>query len=587
MIAGAPPTPGRMFEIHERWRIPAYTLLLILVTILAYLPALRAGFIWDDDYHLTQNPNMVGVDGLWKIWSTPASQYYPLTSTTFWVERQVWGLTPWPYHLVNVLLLATNAALLAMVLRRLGVPGAWLAAAIFALHPIHVESTAWVTELKDMQSGVFYLLAAGAFLRAVSVERVEARRYVVSLVLFVLAVLSKTSTVMLPAVLLLCLWWRDGRVPWRRAWVVVPFFAVSAAAGLYTIWAQSLHGGVSGPEFSSTLPTRVAIAGRIVWFYLGKLLWPHPLIFIYPRWTVDSSQPIAWVPVVALVLVAIALFVASWRRASVRAIAFSGACFFTCLAPVLWLAPTYFTRYSFVGDHFQYLAGMAVIALVGAAISRLPRAARVGVVAVVLPVLAVLTFRQTLVYAGPESLWRHTLANNPGAWMAHQNYGILLLDRGDVAEAESHFLRAIELKPDHVEARLRLAAIAASRNEPAVAERWLREAIAVQPAYRPGTLNYRESAAVHARLALFLVEQGRTDDAIAEYETALRIAPGYPVAVTNLSNLHTRLGASLFRAGRRDEAVAHFREAVAVNPGSADARVNLDKALAARHTAPP
>src|SRR5579871_1601057 len=179
----------------------------LLITTLVYQSVWRAGFIWDDDHHLTANPAMSARDGLRMIWSSLAvSRYYPLTLTTFWVQRQFWGLNPMPYHLFNIALHAVNGALLFFVLRQLRVPAAWLAALLWMVHPVNVESVAWITELKNTQSCCFFFLAILCYLRFDTKNQWS--WYVISLLCSAAALLSKPSTVILPLALLLCIWWR-------------------------------------------------------------------------------------------------------------------------------------------------------------------------------------------------------------------------------------------------------------------------------------------------------------------------------------------------------------------------------------------
>src|SRR5438034_1949905 len=282
--------------------------------------------------------------------------------------------------MLTVLMHAGSAALLWRVLRQLNVRGAWLGAALWALHPVIVQSVAWVTELKNTQSCLFYLLSILCFLkwegsrskagpisklpRQRSSERRSLELFALSLVFFVLATLSKPSVVMLPAVLALCIWWRNPRVKWRDMVSLAPFVGISAIASVWTIWEQRFHSGAVGLDWAQTWPERFIIAGRAPWFYLSKLLWPHPLIFMYPRWAIASSQLIAWLPLLATLVGLTALWFvhAKWGRA----VFFAAAYFVVSLFPVLGFFSVYFFRYSFVSDHFHYLASMGPLAFAGA-----------------------------------------------------------------------------------------------------------------------------------------------------------------------------------------------------------------------------
>src|SRR6266403_2750233 len=349
---------------------------LIALVFLAYTRVLHAGFIWDDESHLTQNPCIIGPLGLKEIWTSTQAVYYPLVLTTFWALHKFVGSNPLPYHILNVVMHAGSAVLLWRVLRQLDVRGAWLGAAAWALHPVMVQSVAWVTELKNTQSCLFYLLSIYCFLnwekqsQLTQTRRVEVSlMFGLSLLCFVLATLSKPSVVMLPAVLALCVWWRRRRIQWRDAVALAPFVAISALASAWTIWEQKFHARAVGPDWGQNWPERLIIAGRAIWFYLAKLFWPHPLIFIYPRWQLQPSQFTAYLPVLLAVMGLIAFWFLPGKAG--RALFFAGAYYVISLFPVLGFFSMYFFRYSLVSDHFQYLASMGPLALAGAAIATL------------------------------------------------------------------------------------------------------------------------------------------------------------------------------------------------------------------------
>src|SRR5437763_987328 len=352
-----------------------WALFLVAAIGLVYYRMWQAGFIWDDAEHLTQNPCIIGPLGFKDIWTSSWAVYYPLVLTTFWILHKFVELNPLPYHLLNVFMHAGSAVLLWRVLRQLGVRGAWLGAVLWALHPVMVQSVAWVTELKNTQSCLFYLLAIYCFLNWEKQSQITQRRRVdtslafsISLLCFVLTTLSKPSVVMLPAVLALCVWWRRGRIQWRNAVVLTPFVAISALASAWTIWEQKFHAGAVGPDWAQSWPERLIIAGRAIWFYLAKLFWPHPLIFIYPRWQLQPSQFTAYLPLLLALMGLIALWFLPGKAG--RAVFFAGAYYVISLFPVLGVFSIYFFRYSFVSDHFQYLASMGPLALVAAAGSK-------------------------------------------------------------------------------------------------------------------------------------------------------------------------------------------------------------------------
>lgn len=620
--------------------------LLIGLVFMAYLRIFNAGFIWDDESHLTQNPCVVGPLGLREIWTSAQAVYYPLVLTTFWTVHKFVGLSPWPYHLLNVCLHAGSAVLLWQVLRQLNVRGAWLGAALWALHPVMVQSVAWVTELKNTQSGFFYLLAMFCFLkweerlRITRILRIQgtadqegavsspSRRrvgggycliwFVSSLSFFILATLSKPSVIMLPVVLGLCVWWRKGRIYWRDIVALAPFLLISALASVWTILEQKFHAGAIGVEWAQTCPERLIIAGRAIWFYLAKLVWPYPLIFIYPRWKINSSQLVAYLPLVAALagLLALWLIRAKWSRA----IFFAAAYYVVSLFPVLGFFSVYFFRYSFVSDHFQYLASMGPLALAGAGIvtgcslpatrrlSALPSTSRHGAVGttplvsicgVLLLSLVFLTWRQTGAYRNLVTLYTATLTKNPGCWMAHYNLGIALNDQGDADRAIAHYRQAVELRPSYAEAHYNLGRLLAQKGQVDEAVAHYEKALEINPA----------DAAAHNNLGATLFANGRVDEAIAHYQKALAIQPDYADASCNLASALLSKGAldgsiayyfaclaispdqaeaqynlasALFRTGRMDEAIAHYQKVLELRPENADAHANLGSVFLAK-----
>ena len=274
---------------------------IVLITLLAYVPALHGGFIWDDDSHVTDSLALRTLHGLATIWTTPGAvmQYYPLVHTSFWVQYHLWQLNPFGYHLVNVLLQAGNAILLWLILERLEIVGAWLAAAVFAIHPVQVESVAWISEQKNLLSGAFYLAAVLAYMRfcPLDAERPEEKArwglYGLAFAFFVGAMLSKTVACTWPLTILLLTWWKRGGIESRDVWLMTPFVAMGAVLGSITVWVETYCTGARGAGWSFTMFDRALIAGRAVWFYAVKLAWPENLAFVYPRWNIDAGTMVA------------------------------------------------------------------------------------------------------------------------------------------------------------------------------------------------------------------------------------------------------------------------------------------------------
>lgn len=536
-------------------------LALLFLALAAFAPALRCGFIWDDDVYVQANETLRSLDGLRRIWfdvqATP--QYYPLVHTTFWVEYQLWGLAASGYHVVNVLLHAVSAVLLWRVLRRLELPGAWLAAAVFTLHPVTVESVAWITERKNVLSTALYLAAALVYLRhalgSTDEPRVaRVRGHVGALLLFLGALLSKTVTCTLPAALLVVLWWKRGRI--RRAEVLplLPFFALGITLGLVTVWLEKHHVGAKGELWDFTAVERLLIAGRAVWFYAGKLLVPSTLTFVYPRWEIDAAAGSAYLyPIAALVLVA-GFWLARERigRGPLAAALLYGG----TLLPALGFFDVYPMQFSFVADHFQYLAAAGLIGATVcgtvAGLQRLgPGALRVASLAavVLLALLGALTWRQCHVYRDRETLWGDTVAKNPEAWIAQYGLANALLARGALVEAVGHYEASLRVKPDHswTHNNLGLALARLGERERGLAH--YRRAVELDP----------DNVEARFNLANALVAEGELVEAVEQYRTGLAVRPDTPQA-------HSLLADALATLGRLDEALAHLQELARLRP---------------------
>ena len=643
LIAGAP-SGLPQFLGQGGW---LFAVLLIGTTLLAYLPALRGRFIWDDDSWTTRISGLLRSGaGLVSIWCQPTAlqQYYPLTGTTFWLDYHLWGMWSLPYHLENVLLHALAALLFWKLLERLRVPGAWLAAAIFALHPVMVESAGWISERKNVLSLVFYLwalLAYGRFTRFWTGDnqpsKPDWRAYSLAFVLLLGALLAKTTAFSLPAVILLICWWRHGRIRWETDVLpTLPFFALSLGLCAVTAWLEKTHVGTRGPDFALTFPERCLVAGRAFWFYIGKLVWPADLCFVYPRWRLDAGSGWQWLYPVTAAGTGLAFWLG--RRRIGRSPAAAVFFFVGTLFPVLGFMNAYFMRYSFVCDHWVYLSSLGLIALTGVAVVQLSvrlgqPLAVYGFAVVVLPLLAVGTWRQTGTFTNSETLWRTTMARNPSAWMAYDNLASLVLDRGladdamlysrkalnvhpndeiacvgignallqkgQVDGAIANYQRALAILPDSVIAHYNLANALLQSGAADEAIAHYQEALKIQPDSAPAHNNLGsallcagrvdeailqcqmaltiqpDDASTHDNLANALRQAGRVDEAVVHYERALAIQPGYAKAHNNLANV-------LVEKGRMDEAIKHYQMALATQPDYADAHNNLGIALFSR-----
>ena len=505
-----------------------FVLFLVAATLIAYLPVWHAGFIWDDDILLTANPLIKDPHGWWRFWvTTRTPDYFPVFSSTFWLEWRLWGMNATGYHVTNVLLHASSAILLWRVLARLKIPGAKLASAVFALHPVNVASVAWIAELKNTLSFFFFALSLLGYLKFEDTNL--GRWYWISAGAFVLALLSKTAAAPLPFVLLGIAWWRRGRVEWKDIFRSAAFFGVAGALALITIWFQYHNAIRHDIVRTDGLGSRLAVAGRAVWFYFFKALFPLNLIPIYPRWNTGAVTMISFVPGLLLVAVFFAcwLYRAKWGKPFLLGLGY----FVVMLLPVLGFLDISFFRYSLVADHYQYFAIVGVIALASAGITAVLNPFPKGKIffcGALLLLLGVLTWRQADVYGGAETFWRTTLAGNPDSAVAYDGLGYVLLQNGKADDALEHFQKALQINPDYAQA--------------------------------------------HYNLGRVLFQNGDVDGAIPQFQKALQINPDYAQA-------HNNLGGALLLKGNVDEAIPHFQKALQINPNNAEAHYNLGNAL--------
>lgn len=534
----------------------------MFVTVLAYVPAMRGEFLWDDDEILVENPYVHSATGLYDIWMTNhLVTYFPLTSSMFWLEWRLWGENPVGYRCVGILLHALSAVVLWRILRRLRIPGAWVAAAVFAVHPVTVASVAWIAERKNTLSLLLCLSALLAYLRF---EDEGGRKwYGAALAAFVLAMLAKTSVVMLPVVLLVLAWYRRGVITRVDIGRLSPFFVAAAVLGAVTVGFQ--HDASLRPE---SFASRLAAAGWMIWFYLGSLVVPVRLTMVYPRWDVDPTWPPAWIPLVALVL----LVGVCWRVRDGwgRPVLVALAVFVAMLFPVLGFVGWSFHEISLVSDHLQYAALAGPIALVVGSVAgelarrRIERRAAAAMVLVPVAALSWLTWARATVFENGWTLWRDTLDKNPAAWVAHNNLGYMLAETGDLTAAKEHYREAIRLHPSYAHAHNNLGVALGREGNAGDAEGEYRTAIRLDAAY----------AEPHSNLGNLLASTGRPEEALEHQRVAARLEP-------ESAEVRTNLGHGLFRLGRYDEALGEFEQALRIDGDLAPALYNRGAALLA------
>ncbi|HEX4053235.1 MAG TPA: tetratricopeptide repeat protein [Tepidisphaeraceae bacterium] len=609
---------------------------LIAITFAAYYPVLKNGFVWDDDRYIENNVPLRTPGGLGKIWLKPLKaepQYYPLTHTSFWIEYHLWGPKPWGYHLDNILLHLGSAILLWRLLARLNVPGAFVAASVFAVHPLQVESVAWATERKNVLSGLLYFLALWTYLHTRWGRRICKSEdsgktgigwYVLSLVLFAAALLSKSVASTLPAAILLLCWWRKGKIRAADVWPLVPMFLAGAAMGCLTGWMEKHVVGAIGPDFDFLTPLdRCCIAGRAIWFYLAKLIWPTKLSFIYPRWRIDPGQQ-PWL--LLFPVSAIAAVLACWllRRRIGRGPVTAMLFFIGTLVPALGFVNVFPMRYSYVADHFQYIACIGPIALIVGILSTgcTSGAARV-LAGVVIIAMCVASNLRSRVYVDRRTLWADTLAINPDSPMAHNNYGVALMHDGDLAAAKAQFHQAMALRrdaadwvglgqcfaiegnysdardmylkaldatppsPEPVFQRLRAGrefqlgtayqGLASQANaNSTLARQYVREAA---DAYRKAIEIFPDYEDPRLNLAMLLADNGQFQQAIEQCREVLRADP-------ESVGGHKNLAAVFYMQGQLDPALAEYRRVLEIDSDNADAMASIGGILAQKGQMP-
>ena len=521
-----------------------------------------------DDRRLveTDNPLVNGQLGPFSIWFQTD---FALSTFVLWAQWLAWGPHPGCYHAVNMLLHATSAVLVWRLLARSRIPGAWVAAAIFAVHPVCINSVARIAELKNTLSLPFFLLSLWLYLPSLNPNPNPGRdapaavRYGLSLVAFVLALLSKTSTVMLPLVLLACAAWQCGRITRRDVLRTSPFFVLALAFGLMSAWFQK-HQAMAGSALQpESFWERLTLAARAFWFYLGKALLPLNLNLVYPQWKMDATALAACVPL--LLFCGVVLVCWRFRREWGRHVLFGLGIYALTLFPALGFFESQFLTRWRVSDHLQYLALIAPVTLAAAGLAfLLPVWAFRGVAAALIGFLSFLTFQRAHVFASEESLFRDTLAKNPAAWGIQNDLGVLLAARKNYPEAVDHFVASLQSNPDNPDAQSNFGQTLAAQGK-------FKEA---EPHYLAALKSKPGDPETHQRFATALMQEGRNREALSHLRAAL--------ALSSKPDLRMRLdyAALLHQTGDLRGAVAQLRQAVLLQPDSVEALNNLAWLLA-------
>jgi len=574
-------------------------------TALVYAPALRGTWFWDDPAEIVENKALHTLAGLRDIWFAPDTpDYYPLKTSLQWLQWHAWGDSVLGYHLTNIGLHLLGALLLWRVLGRLGVRLAWVGGLIFAIHPLAVESVAWISELKNVLSLPFMLLSFEAWIRFDEARSEPAgkwsRPFTVSLLWFAASLLSKGSVVMLPAVLLLYCWWKRGRVTRGDALAAAPFFGLSLLLGIVTLHFQESVAMKGIVVVQGGLLSRLAVAGMAVAFYAGKFAWPADLLPIYPRWAADPPEFFQFLPWAGIA--AVAVFLVRWRALSrpenrlPRDIAFGLGFFFINLLPVLGFIPMSYLRISWVADHFTYMPMIGLIGLAAAGIGTvldpghyfkqedregregsnnggtlsvlpgLPVQIRISIallLTIAIGALGVESRGHAAIFRSEKDAWTYTLSRNPDAWLAHNNISNIYLNEGREADALAEIDAALRIKPDFAEAHNNRGNILLKNGRAEEARREFEAAMRFRPDY---------AEAING-LGNYYLKTERAAEALALYRKAYGLKPDYTNCLDNE-------GAALEKLGRNDEAIAVYRRVIGDMPGFAGAHYNLGIALA-------
>ena len=592
MTTGKKKKGYKLFPRVSRLDTLAFLVLGVLVAVI-YFPATQAGFVWDD-FIITTLKAVRSLEGIWELWFEPGSayrgegalresHYWPLLYTTFWLEHKLWGFSPAGYHIVNILIHFANTVLLWRLLVRLAVPGAWFVAAVFAAHPLHAESVAWIIARKDMLATLFCLASLLVWLRFV--ESPSRGRYAVAVLLFAAAMLSKSVVVVFPATLLILQWWKNGRITWGDLLRTAPFFLVGLAIAVGDLLFYQAKGPFS---LDYSIAERILIAAHALWFYVGKLLWPVELAVIYPHWDVNVADPVGWLYVVTAAAVAAVFW---FLRDRIGRGPLACALFFAImLSPTLGFIDYRYMQYSFVADRYQYLGGIGVILLFVAAaacgaqrLPDLPRKAAKGAALALLVLLGAATWNHAAVYKDQVTLFRHVVSLNPQARNAHRILAIELRKQGKHEEALSFARIAVEKRPDSYKAHNTLGLVFLSLKRHDEAEKQFRRVLKINP----------HSAEAFLNLGVVFLKLKRHDEAEKQFRRVLKINPHYAKAFLNLGMVsgkqrryeeavkwyrtavkedpnyalsHAAMGDALFQLGRYEEAVSSMERALLLKP---------------------
>ncbi|MCK4786001.1 MAG: tetratricopeptide repeat protein [Desulfobacteraceae bacterium] len=591
-------------------------LFLIIATLTVYWQVLSHEFVnCDDPSYVSENPHVqtgLTLEGIaWSFTSTRAGNWHPLTWLSHMLDIESYGLSPGGHHFTNVLFHIANTLLLFLVFRRM-TGDLWRSgfiAALFSLHPLHVESVAWVAERKDVLSTFFWMLTMWSYVRYV--EHPGGIRYLVVLLFFVLGLMAKPMLVTLPFVLLLLDYWPLKRLQFGQLrgdsntqqrlsvltliWEKTPLFALTAASSIVTFLVQQSGGAVGS---FTAYPLNVRIANALVSYvsYIGKMIWPYHLAVLYPHprmfpWLLVAGACLLIVFIFFLVIVAVKRhpwFAVGWLW------------YIGTLMPVIGLVQI---GSQAMADRYTYIPLIGIFIIIAWGFPELVsrwRYRKIGLSTIVVACLSaimVTTCLQVRYWRNSITLFEHTLNVTANNYVAHSNLGIALFFQGKRDEAMVHFHKALHINPGFADARTNLGIVLANKGRMTEAISHFSEVLRINP----------DSYEAHNNLGVALERQGNTAEAVKHYSEALRINPDFDEAHNNLgaalasqgkldeaidhysealrinprfAKVHNNLGIALIRKGKLEEAVFHFRDALRIKPDYANAHNNLERALA-------
>jgi tetratricopeptide (TPR) repeat protein len=589
----------------------AGVVIILVAIIIAYLPSLSGGFMLDDDTLITANKLIKASDGLCRFWcSTEPADYWPMTNTTFWIEWRLWGMNSTGYRITNLIMHIIESLSIWLILRKLSIPGAFLGGLIFAIHPVNVESVAWISSRKNLMAMFFFLVSILCYLKSeTNFQNVSPQNrrnlsmldswYWFSLATFVLAMLGKGSVAILPVLLLGIRWWQHALIR-RDLLRIVPFFMVAVLLTIVNVWFQK-HGKEQIIRDADFLE-RLLGAGGVVWFYLDKALLPLNLAFVYPQWRIQAGNMLWWLPPLAAVVATMVLW--QFRQNWSRSLLFAWSFFCISLVPVMGFTDVGFMKYSLVSDHYQHIAIIGVIGLVVAGWSQWRQKIQgvkslvANIVAVfVVSMLMLLTWQQSRLYRDPVVLYQRTIQNNPKCGVIYYNLGSKMVEAGRFPEAIEYYQQDLKLNPNdtHIYCNIGYCLSMLGRSPEAI--EYMQQALRLKPT----------DADIYVNLGNIINKTGRLTEAIESYQQALRLEPDLPIAHYNLGNIlrqkdlnqdaiehyrqalnlkpdffeaHNNLGKVLIKLRRYQEAIEHFKEALKLRPDYIEAYANLAVACA-------